>query len=226
MPTADGGGYAYYGPTGRTFWLRPEQYTHALRLAVQSTAAAQDPLIAVVTEGQAAETNLSELTLPCPSAAGSRIAMLLVVTAGAIGWLATVVTGWRALHDFLDPSAKLLWVLPAALGTTLLHEWGHALALRSVGGKAGRTLVRRGFPLLVTEVGPVRLLSSGKRLWVVGAGLLVEASLLGMSAAAYSVGVLRGAATGIIVFEALSLLLSLLPWRGSDLFRLLHFDEV
>lgn len=105
---------------------------------------------------------------------------------------------------------------------TLLHELGHAMAMRALGGRAGRLIIRYGWPWAVTEVGPWELLPPTHALFVVSAGLIIEIATLGLSLAVMSLTAGAPATAAIPLTAAIQIAFNLSPLSCSDGRRLLN----
>ena len=116
-----------------------------------------------------------------------RLILVFLITAGTVGWSLAVpnLKGiFPAVLALLQQWRTWAVMLGVGAGGTLLHEWGHVLALRVMGGRAGRILVRLGWPWAITEVGPFQeALSPWQRLFLSASGMLVEWTILGWALA-------------------------------------------
>lgn len=133
--------------------------------------------------------------LPGPVRKGVSINAL--APTGVAGWatLSVLVSTGALTWTRILPEARLLmemvrdglhwwptWVLLplTVVFFTLLHEWGHVLALRAIGGRVGGLQIRIGWPWAVTVVGPFEaVLVPWQQALLVAGGLLVELTVLG-----------------------------------------------
>jgi len=113
---------------------------------------------------------------------GMRATLLLI----GLACLGTLAWGWLIHSTILSAVWPTLvgwfWLPLAFCVTAALHEWGHALALRSMNGRSGRILLRRGWPWALVEVGPLQhVLPTGNCLLLMSGGILLELVLLSVS---------------------------------------------
>lgn len=143
--------------------------------------------------------------------ATSLLALLLLTGAGAWVWLHQVgLSAWPAVTSWW-------WFPPAFLLTTLLHEWGHALALRSMKGRAGRILLRRQWPWAQVEVGPFRQrLSAWRCTLLLSGGMLLELTALGLALTGLSLFPNQPFLSGLVWAGTVHLAFDLFPTPWSD----------
>lgn len=217
---------AYTGSTGRCYRLTGET---GRKLAHGSTADVPAEEISrllavgvVVSTPQRWVPSLNRLT---PAAAGSRyiIGLLWTCNAGAWCW---VIWHWTAIsqdvYPLLSQWSTWVWWPLMAFGLTIAHEWGHVLAMRALGGRAGRLLLRWGWPWAVTEVGPFQVLSRIRTLVLIGSGMAVEAGVLGVCLGVLSSAPTAAPVAALAATSAIHLSFNLIPLPFSDTYHLLR----
>lgn len=186
------GGHAayvvYLGEKGRAFRVSTHVGKWLLRGASQ-----EDPTVSDADRSRLLELGVlaagrtgTPLTINtfAPLGGTGWVALCLLLLAGGVSWATTA----PVIEQVVGPIAIALrdwttWMFVpfAAVVITLLHEWGHVLVLRALGGRAGRVRVRFGWPWAVTEVGPFRDVMSGwQQVLLVSGGMFVEFVLLGL----------------------------------------------
>lgn len=93
----------------------------------------------------------------------------------------TRTMGWLLRQMMQHFQAGLVLCLPMLWVFFIgIHELFHVIACYATGARLGRTRLRLGFPLVVTEVSQLAQLGPGARILVVGAGMMGEYILAGV----------------------------------------------
>lgn len=206
----------FQGKTGRLFRVTPEV---GKQLAAGRVSAG--PLVSALMVTQLLDMGVVQSIrawsvnrwTPFGRSATALLAVLLLAGVGAWTWyyqgglgpgVWPVVTSWW-------------WLPPAFLLTTLLHEWGHTLALRSMKGRAGRILLRRQWPWALVEVGPFRqTLPAWRCMLLLSGGMLLEVTVLGLALAGLSLFPNQPLLSGLVWASTVHLAFDLFPTPWSD----------
>jgi len=144
----------------------------------------------------------------------------LLASFGILAWTIVLPELRRlvaSLLPLLQEWTTWAFVPVAALAFTLGHEWGHVLALRAMGGRAGRLQLRFGWPWAVTVVGPFRsVLDPWRQLVLAAGGVIVEAVVLGGTLLCLAIFGTHPVLAAVAVTEALYITFNLLPTPWSD----------
>jgi hypothetical protein len=178
----------YLGKKGRAFRVSAHVGQWLLRGASQ-----EDPSVSDADKGKLLELEVLAagrtgtpltINLFAPIGGAGWVLLCLLLLVGGVSWATTA----SAIKQVVGPIAITMhnwttWIFVpfAAVFITLLHEWGHVLVLRALGGKAGRMRLRFGWPWALTEVGPFRDVMSGwQQVLLLSGGMFVEFVLLGL----------------------------------------------
>lgn len=156
-----------------------------------------------------------------PAGAAGWLLISALILVGAAAWAVVASQAAALVREVVPPLlwrwALWAWLPPVAAALSIVHEWGHVLALRALGGRAGRLSLRLGWPWATIDVGPFRAyLGLWQRFAPVAGGVLVEAVALGVALG----GVVHGRALvvsgALVLVSGIFLLLDLLPTPWSD----------
>lgn len=147
--------------------------------------------------------------------------LVMMVALGVGAWAAVFPYHSAILSDAL-PKVFPSWIFWAALplvavGGTVIHEWGHVLALRVIGGRAGRVRFRLGWPWAVTEVGPFEaVLTPLQCILLVTGGVLVELVTVGLGMAVLMIDPSNPVAGAVVIITGVYLMFNMVPTPWSD----------
>lgn len=215
LPGPDGT-VLFQGQTGRSYKVSALVGEQLATGAIRGGTTIPDPICSqLLGIGVLQRTPARSINDWTPFGAWATLLLASLVSVGAFTW------GWlyqSGLLPTVRPQVVGWIMLPLAFVlTTALHEWGHVLALRSMKGRSGRVLLRRGWPWALIEVGPLRqVLPPWRCTMLLVGGILLEFVLLGLSLLGLSVFPNHPLLAALVWVSTVHLAFNLFPTPWSD----------